>query len=243
MLLEASARGSMGGELKPRRRGRSRRASFLAPRQRGRGDRASCAVGGARDSTIASATTTKLHLERPPPPRFAWSPSPRFAGADEFFPVLAMRLRIRVLLTPLKKALPVPPKRREAERRKAHHGFRPAAERKACQRMRRAPSLPPANGAGSKRRRPRLSAPHRGTRRGSDPRLGSGPRFLESPDPNGRTLSGTSAASTWQSGHAPDGRCPKPPGRGLQARLREPHPPHRSAVTGRRPFDGRACLT
>ena len=54
-------------------------------------------------------------------------------------------------------------------------------------------------------------------RRGPYPRLGSGPRFLESPDPNGRTLSGTSAASTWQSGHAPDGRCPEPPGSRLQA--------------------------
>ena len=31
----------------------------------------------------------------------------------------------------------------------ASTGFRPAAERKACQRMRRAPSLSPANGAGS----------------------------------------------------------------------------------------------
>ena len=37
-----------------------------------------------------------------------------------------------------------------------------------------------------------------------------GPRFLESPDANGRTLSGTSAASTSQSGHAPDGTMPKP---------------------------------
>ena len=54
-------------------------------------------------------------------------------------------------------------------------------------------------------------------RRGPYLELGSGPRFLESPDPNGRTLSGTSAASTWQSGHAPDGRCPKPPGSRLQA--------------------------
>jgi hypothetical protein len=43
------------------------------------------------------------------------------------------------------------------------------------------------------------------------PRLGSGPRFLEPPDANGRTLSGTSAASTSQSDHAPDGSLPKPP--------------------------------
>jgi hypothetical protein len=37
------------------------------------------------------------------------------------------------------------------------------------------------------------------------------PRFLELPDASGRTLSGTSAASTSQSGHAPDGTMPKPP--------------------------------
>jgi hypothetical protein len=154
-----------------------------------------------------------------------------------------MRLRIRVLPRHCKKALPVPPKKREAERRKAHHGFRPAAEEESL----------PANAAStiaSSRERCGIEAaapspfgaPPRPCAEGFIPRLGSGPRFLESPDPSGRTLSGTSAASTWQSGHAPDGRCPKPPGRGLQARLREPHPPHRSAVTGRRPFDGRALI-
>src|SRR5579862_75917 len=39
--------------------------------------------------------------------------------------------------------------------------------------------------------------------------LRPGLRFLESPDANGRTLSGTSAASTSQSGHAPDGLMPE----------------------------------
>ena len=108
-------------------------------------------------------------------------------------------------------------KRREAERRTAHHGFRPAAERKACQRMRRAPSLV-SRKRGIKTAAPSpFGAPPRSCAEGPDPRLGSGPRFLESPDPNGRTLSGTSAASTWQSDHAPDGRCPEPPGKGLQA--------------------------
>ena len=37
-----------------------------------------------------------------------------------------------------------------------------------------------------------------------------GPRFLESPDANGRTLSDASAAGTLQSDHAPDGTMPKP---------------------------------
>ena len=70
----------------------------------------------------------------------------------------------------------------------------------------------PACGGGLRRGRPPFGAPPR-----HSPRfLGSarpGPRFLESPDPNGRTLSGTSAASTSQSGHAPDGTMPKPPAR------------------------------
>jgi hypothetical protein len=38
-----------------------------------------------------------------------------------------------------------------------------------------------------------------------------GPRFLESPDANGRTLSGTSAASTSRSGTCRTGRCPSRP--------------------------------
>ena len=37
------------------------------------------------------------------------------------------------------------------------------------------------------------------------------PRFLEPPDANGRTLSGTSAASTSQSGTRRTGRCPSRP--------------------------------
>src|ERR1700728_3485728 len=37
-----------------------------------------------------------------------------------------------------------------------------------------------------------------------------GPRFLESPDANGRTLSDASAAGILQSDHAPDGAMPKP---------------------------------
>jgi hypothetical protein len=47
--------------------------------------------------------------------------------------------------------------------------------------------------------------------KGFTPRLGFRPRFLEPPGANGRTLPGTGAASTSQSGHAPDGSLPKPP--------------------------------
>ncbi len=61
-----------------------------------------------------------------------------------------------------KKALRASLKRREAERRQAHHGFRPAADRKPASVCGARLSPPPANGAGSKERRARLSAPHRG---------------------------------------------------------------------------------
>ena len=69
----------------------------------------------------------------------------------------------------------------------------------------------------------RLSAPHCGF-------FGPGQRFLESPDANGRTLSGTSAASTSRSGHVPDGLMPGPPaGKSDDLRPQAPHPLRQSA--------------
>src|SRR5579862_2236235 len=60
---------------------------------------------------------------------------------------------------------------------------------------------------------------------------------------------GVTPSALSQSSDAPRGPVivpadpmPEPPGGGLQIRPREPHSPHRSAVTGRRPFDGRAAL-
>ena len=46
------------------------------------------------------------------------------------------------------------------------------------------------------------------------PRPDPGPRFLEPPGANGRTLPGTSAASTSRSGHVPDGTMPRAARRG-----------------------------
>ena len=46
-------------------------------------------------------------------------------------------------------------------------------------------------------------------RRRFDPPTRPGPRFLESPGANGRTLPGASAASTSHSDHAPEGSMPK----------------------------------
>jgi hypothetical protein len=104
--------------------------------------------------------------------------------------------------------------RREAERREAHQ---PEPHR----RMRRAPSLLSShcgrteaqdlpwtskNGAGALAfRRPTAAS----EAFSASARLR--PRFLEPPDANGRTLSGTSAASTSRSDTRRTGRCPSRP--------------------------------
>ena len=85
------------------------------------------------------------------------------------------------------------PQKREAERRTAHQRL-PRLDAQARPR--------PDKGTA------RLSALLRGHAPGT--RTPPGPRFLELPDANGRTLSGTSAASTSRSG-TPDGLMPKPP--------------------------------
>ena len=67
-----------------------------------------------------------------------------------------------------------------------------------------------------------------------------GPRFLESPDANGRTLSGTSAASTSQSGTRRTGRCPsRLKANSDELRPQEPHPLRQSASPVDVPYDER----
>ena len=136
-------------------------------------------------------------------------------------------------------------KRREAERRQAHqtgpHRRRQvyASLRKPSADAARAVlfSSPLARLRREGARSP-LGAPPRHSPR-FYPRLGSGPRFLESPDPNGRTLSGTSAASTSRSDHAPDGSMP----RTARTRGDEPRPRDRPRSVNRpspvTPFDER----
>jgi hypothetical protein len=162
----------------------------------------------------------------PPPPRFAtaaasrrrtsrkerrlkaaYAPSPTFVGEDNSssFPRCAFASESRHATA--RKPF-VPPLKKEAERRQAHHWFPPRRRDKSlpayAARTMFAPC--PALARDLRAARSPFGAPPRRYAEAL-PRLGSGPRFLESPDPNGSTLSGTSAASTWQSGHAPDGRC------------------------------------
>ena len=89
------------------------------------------------------------------------------------------------------------------------------------------------------KRTARLSALLRGHAPGFLPTR-PGPRFLESPDANGRTLSGTSAASTSQSGTRRTGRCPnRLKAKSDEPRPQEPHPLRQSASPVDVPYDER----
>jgi hypothetical protein len=128
--------------------------------------------------------------------------------------VVAMPLRIRALPTPRKsqakkrrqKTPPLKEGRRSADRR---------VQDPHREEMRRAsfllspftggPRSPGPHGAGALAfRRPTAASEVLASAR-------LGPRFLEPPDANGRTLSGTSAASTSQSDTRRTGRCPSRP--------------------------------
>ena len=105
-----------------------------------------------------------------------------------------------------------------------------------------APRLPRLDGQARPRpnkRTARLSALLRGHAPGFLPTR-PGPRFLESPDANGRTLSGTSAASTSQSGTRRTGRCPnRLQAKSDELRPQEPHPLRQSASPVDVPYDER----
>jgi hypothetical protein len=121
-----------------------------------------------------------------------------------------MPLRTRVLPTP-RKAKPRNSslKTREAERREAHH--RAASKSDAARVLspfllaeEPRPRGPHGAGALAFRRPTAASEVFQASAR-------LRPRFLESPDANGRTLSGTSAASTSRSDTRRTGRCPSRP--------------------------------
>jgi len=134
-----------------------------------------------------------------------------------------MPLRTRVLPTP-RKAKPRNSslKRREAERREAHH--RAASKSDAARvlspfLLAEEPRPRGPHGAGALAfRRPTAASEVLASAR-------LRPRFLEPPDANGRTLSGTSAASTSRSGTRRTGRCPsRPRARCMGRARREPLP-------------------
>jgi len=204
----------------------------VPPRDSGKGDRAFARWAGRLTRGFVSCRPVILRCERSEPrrrrperlssilrgPRCARAPQddgeqaslPRSRDAP-WHPRFASRC---------KKALPFASlqKRREGGRRSAHQlGIRPRRSRtKACcgsgERHRFLPHSADRNGGALALRRPPRSCAE-----GLTPRLGLGPRFLELPGANGRTLPGASAASTSQTGSRPAGRCPRPPGSRLQA--------------------------
>ena len=145
--------------------------------------------------------------------------SPRDAGNGQA-KSFSRCIRIRVL--PPRKPFQIPPSQKK--------GGGAPKERTAGSRTLRCgarPCLRPLPFAGDRawdeRARSPFGAPPRLPR--LCPRLGSGQRFLEPPDANGRTLSGTSAASTSQSGTGRTGLMPKAArARSVSPRPREPLP-------------------
>ena len=202
-------------------RGNGGGAAPTGPARSGRPDDRLRAAVGASDSTILLRRKQSVELDAPSTilraARYGWSPSPAIAGADKRSPSRDAPLRPSfATLFPSKpfQAPPLKEGRRSADRRTKLGRIAADKLTQACANRlptRRAPFSPssPACAGGLGRGRARLSAPHRGIRRGLTLELGSGPRFLESPDANGRTLSGTSAASTSRSDHAPDGSMPR----------------------------------
>ena len=172
-----------------------------------------------------SAATTKQRRKTPPPPPFGWSPSPASAGADHTKSFSRRAPRPRFANHHNNKALfdslPSPRmimRNKEgsgAPRGASNHGRAISGARQRAKQtgrrnsVRRSPALPG---------RARLPALHRGT--SPTARLISGPRFLELPGANGRTLPGASAASTSRAGHSagrydarsrPGAECVVPP--------------------------------
>src|SRR5208282_6562557 len=134
-----------------------------------------------------------------------------------------MRLHPSYAQATLKQA--PPSKTREAERRQTH----PTGDR--IEPMRRALVLFSSPACAEEDRGSALAF-RRSTAafEAVTPRPDPGPRFLEPPGANGRTLPGTSAASTSRSGHVPDGTMPRAARRrGYEPRLREPHSLRQSA--------------
>ncbi len=176
-----------------------------------RGGRGVCLV--APLSLQESCRCKRLVTARAPSTMLRMVPLPRYRGGGCNISSFSRCECIRVCRhATIRKPVSFPPlQRREAERRKRVH-WSPLRRRrtKACLRTRRAPSLfSPAQCRSQSGGALALRRPTAVMRRRFDPPTRPGPRFLESPGANGRTLPGASAASTSQSGQAPDGTMPR----------------------------------
>ncbi len=174
--------------------------------------------GGHSTSPRARGEVTSTHRSRDAP----WHPSlstPRYESPS----------------------IHLPSKRREAGAARRTSGSAPAAEgRKPAADAASTIAFLSRTVQEPKRRRPRLTAPTAVMRRRFDPSTRPGPRFLESPGANGRTLPGASAASTSHSDHAPEGTMPKAARIGsVSLPLREPLPPRLRSTLAKASFRGR----
>ncbi len=203
---EGKANASRGAPRTPSPRGRgelfARRARFFTSPGGGRSPHESAAGGGEQPRDLKEAQRSP----HPAPLRGATLP---LQGRVKKF-VLATRCASEVCGQPSKFA-PSQIKPREAGRRKAQVHWSRATQRSVATRL--------CAGAAAGLSEPaRLPALHRGT--SPIARLISGPRFLELPGANGRTLPGASAASTLRAGHSagrydarsrPGAECVVPP--------------------------------
>ena len=161
-----------------------------------------------RSSASCAPSTTVRSLRE-----LQWSPSPASRGRMVRAASFSRRTRARVLPTKATKLLPPKNKgRRSAEKAQLSRG---ASPRIGCCHP------------NALRARPRVQRDALAFRRSTaalaealTPQLNSGPRFLEPPGANGRTLPGASAASSSRTGHSagragprsrPGAECVVPP--------------------------------
>ena len=182
------------------------RSPSIPPRESGEGGPRSCAVGGALESTLVLLVQNILHRPRPlhhtscgPPPPLSrgrmQTSDPVPAVHPRPAPTRSKRFRLQrgtfIFASPIKRG-----------------------KRSADWRVTRELHLLPGTAEILLTRTPRLSALHCGlTRLSSRPGLGhaSWNHRMQTAVPSLRhSLSSASAASTWQSEHAPDGLMPRP---------------------------------
>ncbi len=198
---------------------------IILPRDSGEGG-PSCAAGWWKGRLTRRSVCIARESSRPapPPPCFAWSPSPAFTGADACLPRSrdAPSHPSSVHAT-VRKPFQSFSLQKEGRRAPlgAPSGSAPAAEGlKPAARSASTIAFLPRTVQEPKRRRPRLTAPTAVMRRRCDPSTRPRAALPGIAGCKREDLPGASAASTWQTGIRPAGRCPRPPG----TRRRTPAP-------------------